>query len=307
MFMVSSMKAAIHLGPNYLANLEVYKNTNFEEIQSLFDITQKLILEHSEEILNVNTIDSASRSWRDRYCFTIKWFSDKAKVCSDSVLCLVKLWMEAKVQLKDGKVKWKNSKCLLLTKNCWESMEKQLNSPDFRHCRHIRKIQYDVRERNIEPEKFTDRIVFMPFNDIDWTKKGNDGICSNSQKVKDYARRFLQGHFSFPGLGVEKKWYGTLPYTEGKDTGHPVFKSISALSRGILEKKNGQDTTHFNGGCFEHRALILNYSFCKSAQYLRSSYELVWTVRLDRGRKGTSEAERIRDQRCFWHVWNHKK
>ena len=70
---------------------------------------------------------------------------------------------------------------------------------------------------------------------------------SNSQKVKDYAKRFLQGHWTFLGLGVEKKWYGTLPYTpEGKDTGHPVFKSISALSRGILEKKNGQDTTHFN-------------------------------------------------------------
>ena len=50
MFMSSSMKAAIHLGPNYLANLEVYKNTNFEEIQSLINITQKLILRHSEEI-----------------------------------------------------------------------------------------------------------------------------------------------------------------------------------------------------------------------------------------------------------------
>ena len=63
MFMSSSMKAAIHLGPNYSANLEVQKNTNFGEIQSLFDITQKLILEHSEEILNVNTIESASPSW----------------------------------------------------------------------------------------------------------------------------------------------------------------------------------------------------------------------------------------------------
>ena len=50
-----------HHGPNNLANLEVYKNTNFEEIQSLFNITQKLILEHSEEVLNVNTIDSASQ------------------------------------------------------------------------------------------------------------------------------------------------------------------------------------------------------------------------------------------------------
>ena len=63
MFMSSSMKAAIHLGPNYLANLEVYKNTNFEEIGSLFNITQKLILEHSEEILNVNTFHSKSPSW----------------------------------------------------------------------------------------------------------------------------------------------------------------------------------------------------------------------------------------------------
>ena len=51
--MSSSMKAAIHLGPNYLENLEVYKNTNFEENQTVFSVTQKLILEHSEEILNV--------------------------------------------------------------------------------------------------------------------------------------------------------------------------------------------------------------------------------------------------------------
>ena len=63
MFMSSSMKAAIHLGPNYLANLEVFKNPNFEEIQILFNITQKLILQHSEEILNVRTIDSTSPSW----------------------------------------------------------------------------------------------------------------------------------------------------------------------------------------------------------------------------------------------------
>ena len=37
-------------------------------------------------------------------------------------------------------IKWKISKCRLLTKNCWESMEKQLNSSgifslDFHHCR----------------------------------------------------------------------------------------------------------------------------------------------------------------------------
>ena len=61
MFMSSSMKAAIRLGSNYLANLEDYKNTNFEEIQSLFNIIQKLILEHSEEILHVKPLEFISR------------------------------------------------------------------------------------------------------------------------------------------------------------------------------------------------------------------------------------------------------
>ena len=39
----------------------------------------------------------------------------------------------------------------------------------------------------------TDRIIFMSmFNDIDWTKKGNDGICiSNAEKVKDYSMSFF--------------------------------------------------------------------------------------------------------------------
>ena len=89
-----SVKAAIHFGPNHVANLEVYKNTNFEEIQSLFNITQKLILEHSEEILNVNTIESTSASWtrsvlsRDQ---VIQWTKAKVRVYSDSVLCLGKL------------------------------------------------------------------------------------------------------------------------------------------------------------------------------------------------------------------------
>ena len=42
----------------------------------------------------------------------------------------------------------------------------------------LQKIRDDLQERNIEPEKFTDRIIFMPmFKDIDWTRKGNDGIC----------------------------------------------------------------------------------------------------------------------------------
>ena len=30
-----------------------------------------------------------------------------------------------------------------------------------------------------------------------------------------------------------------------KESGHPVFKSVSAVSRGILKRKNNSDTIHF--------------------------------------------------------------
>ena len=63
--MSTTMKAAVHLGPQYkyIEILEVYRNTNFEEHQNLFDITQKLILDHQPEIVNVTTIDWTAPTW----------------------------------------------------------------------------------------------------------------------------------------------------------------------------------------------------------------------------------------------------
>ena len=89
LFMSTTMKAAIHLGPNYVEHLDVYRNTNFEELQNLFDITQKLILNHQSEILNVTTIDWTSPSWARStltYDQVITWTKAKVRVFSDSVL-----------------------------------------------------------------------------------------------------------------------------------------------------------------------------------------------------------------------------
>ena len=90
--------------------------------------------------------------------------------------------MKAKMQLQDGKVKWKNSKCPShkeLLGIDGEAIEFEWNIfPGFSTLQILQKIQDDLRERNIEPEKFTAWIIFMSmFNDIDWTRKGNDGIC----------------------------------------------------------------------------------------------------------------------------------
>ena len=44
LFMSTTKKALVHLGPSYNENLEVYRNTNFEELKTLFDITQEVDL-----------------------------------------------------------------------------------------------------------------------------------------------------------------------------------------------------------------------------------------------------------------------
>ena len=94
LFMSSAMLSVIHLGPNYIENLEVCKNTNFEEILSLFGITQKLMAEHSEEILNMKPIEGAAPSCArsaPSHDQVIKLTKAKVRVYSDSVPCLGKL------------------------------------------------------------------------------------------------------------------------------------------------------------------------------------------------------------------------
>ena len=78
----------------------------------------------------------------------------------------------------------------------------------------LQKTQKDLQDQNIQPEKFEDRIVFMSmFDDINWAKRGNSESCtSNSEQVKNYAKRFSRGHRSFLGPGDEE-WYATHNYT----------------------------------------------------------------------------------------------
>ena len=64
LFISSSMKAATNL---------VCKNTNFEEIQVFFNITQKIMWEHSGAVLNVHTIVKVLiPHGRDRHCLPLK-------------------------------------------------------------------------------------------------------------------------------------------------------------------------------------------------------------------------------------------
>ena len=97
------------------------------------------------------------------------------------------------------------------------------------------------------------------FSDILW-KKDDENCISNAEKVRNYAKKFLPGHWTFLGPGSEKRWYGDSHDQKGqwerrgkkmvqrfKETGHLAFKSTSALDRGILKHKRGKNTINFNG------------------------------------------------------------
>ena len=239
---------------------------------------------------------------RDQFCFMIKWSigQNQRHLFTQT---LFNTWGSCQIfqkQTEDGKAKWQTFNWPLLTKELLgidgEPIEFEWNIfPRHTSLEMLQKIQNDLQERNIELEDFWDWIIFMSmFNDIKWTRKETMEICiSISQKVKMYAKRFSQGHWTFLGLRDEKKWYGTLPYTpEGKmglcshSNGGTIQRNRSSsilehqcFESGNSEKKEQQRHHTLQRGCFKHRTLLSNDSLSKSAQYLRSSLKLVWRVR----------------------------
>ena len=93
----------------------------------------------------------------------------------------------------------------------------------------------------------------------------------------------LRGEILTRTLDILRPRYGTLSNTlEGKldsiatqmverfkETGHPVFKSISALRSWNSEKKRWQRYHTLQCGFIEYRTLVPHNSLSKSAQYLR--------------------------------------
>ena len=117
------------------------------------------------------------------------------------------------------------------------------------------KVQELLLRLSVTPEKLTGRIIFMSmFNEISWRSKDNEKECkSNAQLVSLFAKRFGAGQWSFFGPGSEKKWYSISEDSpQGKwdkiaekmmvtlaESGHPVFRVTSPLSRGVLKSKGG--------------------------------------------------------------------
>ena len=103
--------------------------------------------------------------------------------------------------------------------------------------------------------------------------------------MKTFARRFGIGQWSFIGPGSEKKWYPSENSPQGEwdriaedmllkfaESGHPIFRATTPLSRGKLKSKGkGKVSIHFSAEPDTIDTIYLHCSLCQSAQYLRCS------------------------------------
>ena len=64
MFMSSALQASVFMVKNYSDNLHSIKNTEGLTMKQMFDISEKLISEQSDEIYGVNTINWEDSSWK---------------------------------------------------------------------------------------------------------------------------------------------------------------------------------------------------------------------------------------------------
>ena len=159
---------------------------------------------------------------------------------------------------KDGRRSWKDKIQWCSDSNCFKDLNQIDGQPVefewkiFPGLTSVGILDQMIGEFQCEPENFTGRIIFMSmFNDTEGDAKGNDELCVISSKtIKQYARRFPRGHWSFLGPTSEMKWYGTydckpdgssnptaekmLLYFAG--SGHPIFRGTSALERRIRKQ-----------------------------------------------------------------------
>ena len=199
---------------------------------------------------------------RDQYCLTIKWSSgQKQKYVSTQIPFYAWVrWMKAKMQFLDEKVKLMNSKCPFLTRiagnrlRCnWIRVE--YFSMIFSSLQILQEIQ-NVCENgtlNLKKSQTGSSLCQCSTTSIG-QKKGNDGIyISKSEKVKEYAKRFSQGHWTLLGLGDEKKCSQSDRWWNDWKRQVIQYLRVSVLWVVGFWRRGWQRHFALRCGCFEHR------------------------------------------------------
>ena len=239
-------------------------------MKQMFETSEKLIVGQSDEIYGVNPINWEDSLWKHLSLVSdeevISLSHAKVYVFSDSVLCFGKMTQNPESNtVLERQFDWFKSSSQYRTLDTidGEPMEFEWNIfPGFTTLQLCNKVQ-EFMSKMSDPSQFQGRIILMSmFNDISWGSEDNEQECDgNANLVSIYSKRFLLGRWSFFGPGSEKKWYsthGSRPQEEWDrvaelmmiifgESGHPVFRATSPLSRGTLKSKGGgQFSIHFS-------------------------------------------------------------
>ena len=204
----------------------------------------------------------------------VKWARAKVCVYAESVVCVG--------QVKDipgATERWKGQVEELKMSSSYQDAVgpdgeanefEWKNFKGFSSLSFLREIQKDLETKNIHPQDFKDRIIFMSmfFNDIEW-KKNDENCISNaerSQELRDEilartldvsgsrvgremvwrfsrSKRAIELHSQQNGTSIQRNWSSCLQKT-------------SALGRGILMQKKGRCTIHFGGDSMNTKLLF---------------------------------------------------
>ena len=181
----------------------------------------------------------------------------------------------------------------------WIRVEKF--SQGFRHYLFFAKPKNDLETKNIKPEDFRDRSIFMSMvNDIVW-KKTDENCISNAEEVQELRHEVLAGTLDVSGPRIGGKVVWRSPRSKWtvelhrQQNGTAIRRDWSSCPQKHLcfeswnlEAKANQMYYSLQWRFKKYRTLVPNSSLCQSAQCLRSSCELVLSIRLERGVKRTS-------------------
>ena len=150
-----------------------------EQLETLFNISQQLILNHGSEICGISTIGWHHTLWRRstlQHDRAIKLSQAMVHVYSDSVLCLGKMHAYSCTYGKVERTPWILPTPRITKKWCGidgEPFEFEWHIfPGHTAVELLREIQMRMTTRGIKPAELEDRIIFMSMynDDIDWSK-----------------------------------------------------------------------------------------------------------------------------------------
>ena len=163
MFVSSTLEASVFMGKSYSEHLHSIKNTgNNLTMKQMFEISEQLILEQSDDIFGVSQIISEKFSWKQLSLVNdeevISLSHAKVYAFSESVLCL-------------GKVNQNPTTNTVLEEQLgWSKDSSQYKTfdPGFSTLELVREVQKFMNKMS-DPAQFQGRIIFMSmFNDITW-------------------------------------------------------------------------------------------------------------------------------------------